>query len=233
MATQTKKAKTKKAKKAEPKGRRRTQKEKEERATRRRGVQQGHDATELRSRTKRKNPALPDPPELPEPPNPETATDEELEAELNAETRQYQLARINRNKKCTKFSGKLGLTRWGGDKTEKEQEDQLTSVAREMTGDVLISLFDVATDIYSAPGARTRAANSILDRGYGKAKQKVEMEAGEGLRGLSHDAMRSKLLDSMKDFAHERGLPFTIEPSSNGKPQIKKAVKKKAKGKRK
>jgi len=60
-----------------------------------------------------------------------------------------------------------------------EQKKTLSDLAREHTADALNVLVLIATQGESE-AARVSAANALLDRGYGKPQQSVEMSGPEG-----------------------------------------------------
>lgn len=60
----------------------------------------------------------------------------------------------------------------GRSKTTK----QLAKLAREYTDEALATVVSIMRDEGNKPIDRLRAADIILDRGYGKAKQKIELE---------------------------------------------------------
>ncbi len=49
-------------------------------------------------------------------------------------------------------------------------------LAREYTAEAVRTLAEIMGDPGAPPSARVSAANSILDRGYGKAPQKIEVD---------------------------------------------------------
>lgn len=56
----------------------------------------------------------------------------------------------------------------------------LTEAARDFTEQALNVLIDIANDDGAPPQARVSAANSVLDRGWGKPKQAVELTGEDG-----------------------------------------------------
>src|SRR5262245_324896 len=54
---------------------------------------------------------------------------------------------------------------------------EVKELAREHTGEAIQTLVSIMSNPKSAPAARVSAANSLLDRGYGKAPQHI---SGEG-----------------------------------------------------
>jgi hypothetical protein len=71
-----------------------------------------------------------------------------------------------------------GRKRGTPDKATPEQKEGLEERARTHTDIALLTLVEIATTGTSEP-ARVTAANSLLDRGYGKPRQAVE-HSGEG-----------------------------------------------------
>jgi len=69
----------------------------------------------------------------------------------------------------------------------------LADVAREHTLDAVKTLVDVMGDPQAAEAARVSAANAILDRGWGKPKQDVGLDATEDAADLIA-AARARLL---------------------------------------
>jgi hypothetical protein len=57
---------------------------------------------------------------------------------------------------------------------------QVEELAREQTADALKTLETIHKNIKAPPAARVAAANALLDRGWGKARQALEMGGVEG-----------------------------------------------------
>ena len=55
---------------------------------------------------------------------------------------------------------------------------EVKELAREHTGEAIETLVSIMTNPKSAPAARVSAANSLLDRGYGKPPQHITGEGG-------------------------------------------------------
>ena len=55
---------------------------------------------------------------------------------------------------------------------------EVKELAREHTGEAIKTLVSIMTNPKSAPAARVSAANSLLDRGYGKPPQHITGEGG-------------------------------------------------------
>ena len=55
---------------------------------------------------------------------------------------------------------------------------EVKELAREHTGAAIETLVSIMTNPKSAPAARVSAANSLLDRGYGKPPQHITGEGG-------------------------------------------------------
>ena len=55
---------------------------------------------------------------------------------------------------------------------------EVKELARARTGDAIETLVSIMTNPKAAPAARVSAANSILDRGYGKPPQHITGEGG-------------------------------------------------------
>ena|SRR5262245_61208075 len=55
---------------------------------------------------------------------------------------------------------------------------EIKELAREHTGEAIHTLVSIMTNPKSAPAARVSAANSLLDRGYGKPPQHITGEGG-------------------------------------------------------
>ena len=55
---------------------------------------------------------------------------------------------------------------------------EVKELAREHTAEAIETLVSIMNDAKSAPAARVSAANSLLDRGYGKPPQHVTGEGG-------------------------------------------------------
>lgn len=60
----------------------------------------------------------------------------------------------------------------------------IQGLAKEHASEALSTLVTIAKSRTASDAARVAAANSILDRAYGKPKQSVDLN-GEGLAGLS------------------------------------------------
>jgi hypothetical protein len=56
-------------------------------------------------------------------------------------------------------------------------------LAREQTTDAVKTLVTIHKNPKAPPAARVAAANALLDRGWGKSRQSVEMGALEGSEG--------------------------------------------------
>lgn len=55
----------------------------------------------------------------------------------------------------------------------------IKDAAAQYSTQALTVLVEVANDVAAAPAARVAAANAILDRAHGKARQSVEIEGNE------------------------------------------------------
>ena len=55
---------------------------------------------------------------------------------------------------------------------------EVKELAREHTGEAIQTLVSIMSNPKSAPAARVSAANSLLDRGYGKPPQRITGEGG-------------------------------------------------------
>jgi hypothetical protein len=55
---------------------------------------------------------------------------------------------------------------------------EVKELARAHTGEAIETLVSIMTNPKSAPAARVSAANSLLDRGYGKPPQHITGESG-------------------------------------------------------
>ena len=55
---------------------------------------------------------------------------------------------------------------------------ELKELARAHTGEAVKTLVSIMTNSKAAPAARVSAANSLLDRGYGKPPQHISGEGG-------------------------------------------------------
>ena len=55
---------------------------------------------------------------------------------------------------------------------------EVKELAREYTGEAIETLVSIMTSPKAAPAARVSAANSLLDRGYGKPPQHITGEGG-------------------------------------------------------
>ena len=55
---------------------------------------------------------------------------------------------------------------------------EVKELARKYTGEAIETLVSIMTSPKAAPAARVSAANSLLDRGYGKPPQHISGESG-------------------------------------------------------
>lgn len=62
---------------------------------------------------------------------------------------------------------------------------ELADMAREHAPDALQALIDVCKDATAPPAARVSAANSIIDRGYGRPHQAVKLSGNVTVKTLS------------------------------------------------
>ena len=63
--------------------------------------------------------------------------------------------------------------------------------ARERTQDAIDTLFAIMKDPKAPAAARISAAQAILDRGYGKPAQAIEVDAGPDLTHVSDEDLRT------------------------------------------
>jgi len=73
-----------------------------------------------------------------------------------------------------------GRPKGSKDKSTAAQKATLSELARKHTEDALAALVSVMNSPKSGDSARVAAANSILDRGYGKPIQAVEHAGKDG-----------------------------------------------------
>jgi hypothetical protein len=65
-----------------------------------------------------------------------------------------------------------------------KQDVKLRDLARAHTSDAIATLVEVMKDVKAPPSARVSAANSVLDRGFGKPVQPVDGDGEGGPVGL-------------------------------------------------
>lgn len=72
--------------------------------------------------------------------------------------------------------------RRGGRKpgTPNKATASIRDIAREYTGDAVKALVDVLNDVQQPASARVSAASAILDRGFGRPTQSMELTGAEG-----------------------------------------------------
>jgi hypothetical protein len=67
----------------------------------------------------------------------------------------------------------------------------VTDAARERTQDAVDTLSAIMKDSKAPAAARVSAAQALLDRGYGKPAQAIEVEAGPDLAHLSDEDLKT------------------------------------------
>jgi hypothetical protein len=84
--------------------------------------------------------------------------------------------------------------------------DVLTA-ARERTQDAIDTLFAIMRDPKAPAAARVSAAQAILDRGYGKPPQAIEVNAEPDLAHLSDEDLQTleRILSHLRHFSRGAG----------------------------
>lgn len=95
-------------------------------------------------------------------------------------------------KKNQAGSGKHGGPRPNSGRPKGKQSAPLREIARQHMETAVATLLDVLRDNDAPASARVSAANSILDRGYGKAPQPID---GDGEGGPLQVIIRKGLAD--------------------------------------
>lgn len=82
------------------------------------------------------------------------------------------------NQKKAKGGARTGAGRKPGKVGKAKRE--LSEMAKEHAERALQTLVDIAQDLEAPHSARVSASNAILDRGYGKAPQSMELTGKDG-----------------------------------------------------
>ena len=64
---------------------------------------------------------------------------------------------------------------------------EIAAIARRYTPDALRALVEVCRTAIDNPAARVAAANGLLDRGWGKPNQQLDVTAGQGIAAALAD----------------------------------------------
>lgn len=102
----------------------------------------------------------------------------------------------------------------GKPKGHKEVQD----LARRYTTDAIQTLADICSNPTATPGARVSAAEVLLDRGWGKAPQKIELDGVNQLPEHVIDALLAAF-----DAIEAEGLAAVGALGSSGSAQTTKA----------
>lgn len=84
---------------------------------------------------------------------------------------------------------------------------QIKSLARQHTGKAIRCLVGIITNDSASDAARVAAANSLLDRGWGKPEQYVEVDANVQQRLISSDVVE------LEPDEWERRYSDSLEPA--------------------
>lgn len=98
---------------------------------------------------------------------------------------------------------------------------QLREKARRMTPDLFEKIEEIANDEEQPAAARLQAASIILDRGYGKAAQPVEVHQGNIFEEMDDEDLDGYILDNAREFVAEKRADgiYEIAPGGAGKPK--------------
>lgn len=98
---------------------------------------------------------------------------------------------------------------------------QLREKARRMTPDLFEKIEEIANDEEQPAAARLQAASIILDRGYGKAAQPVEVHQGNIFEEMDEEDLDGYILDNAREFVAEKRADgvYEIAPGGAGKPK--------------
>lgn len=98
---------------------------------------------------------------------------------------------------------------------------QLREKARRMTPDLFEKIQEIAEDEEQPAAARLQAASIILDRGYGKAAQPVEVHQGNIFEEMDEEDLDGYILDNAREFVAEKRADgiYEIAPGGAGKPK--------------
>lgn len=73
---------------------------------------------------------------------------------------------------------------------KRELTKDVKELAKAHSSDAVRTLIDVMNDKKAPPGARLMAANSLLDRGWGKPQQTIEANVTTSFDGMTDDELR-------------------------------------------
>lgn len=96
----------------------------------------------------------------------------------------------------------------GNPSGRKKKDLDLAALAQKHAEKAIMTLVDVMSDEGATPAARVGAASEILDRGFGRAPQSIDMNATMTLSGAFEDFIRmlnagsgAKVIDQVVDAA--------------------------------
>ncbi len=90
-------------------------------------------------------------------------------------------------------------------------------LARSFSKDAVETLYAVMKDKKSPPGTKLVAANSILDRGWGKPQQTIEANVTTSFDGMTDDELRAFIAREARSVsAGDLAVVFSGEEESSG-----------------
>ena len=101
---------------------------------------------------------------------------------------------------------------------------EVRNLAREKTPRMMQILEEIAEDVDAKPQARAAAANSLIDRGYGKAVQPVAESSASVFEDMDDEQLDGYILDGARDFVANKRADgvYEIEPGGAGEVRKKK-----------
>lgn len=101
---------------------------------------------------------------------------------------------------------------------------EVRNLAREKTPRMMQILEEIAEDEDAKPQARAAAANSLIDRGYGKAVQPVAESSMTVFEDMDDEELDGYILDGARDFVASKRADgvYEIEPGGAGEVRKKK-----------
>lgn len=98
---------------------------------------------------------------------------------------------------------------------------QLRERARKATPELFEKIQEIADDEEQPASARLQAATIILERGYGKAAQPVEVHQGNIFEEMDEEDLDGYILDNARDFVADKRADgvYEIAPGGAGKPK--------------
>lgn len=97
-----------------------------------------------------------------------------------------------------------GRPKGSKDKTTREVGATLSELARAHTSSALATLIELMNDRLQPGAVRVSAANSLLDRGYGRAPQAVQLTGADGVSLAEEAASAAERLQARFNLLAER-----------------------------